>query len=194
MPGTPLTKPLHNGRVQTGTGVSCMGSRWGSTGFTVARSLPWPLGLAIAVGAFFAIGNGVPWLQPQQSGPIAQRFNKAINAALAPIAWIVLSMCWLAALVSFIARYQHRKVLDTLTPLESLAANGWHQFELLAGEAFRCLGTLEETGLGGGGTDLILPVGTACSTPARRVKPNFVQGLSAVSSARGCARCGNALV
>ncbi|MEA9786393.1 restriction endonuclease [Xanthomonas campestris pv. raphani] len=172
-----------------------MGSRRGSTEFTVVRPLSWPLGFAVGVSAFFAIRTGGPWLSSQQSGLISQGFNQGISAAFAPIAWMLLSMCWLAALASFIASYQHRKLLDTLTSLESLAANGWRQFELLAGEAFRRRGyTVEETGLGGGGIDLILPVELACATPARRVKPNFLQGLSAVSSAPGCARCGKALV
>lgn len=50
MSGTPLTKPLHNDRVQTGTGVSCMGCRRGSTGFTKVWSLSWPLGFALKIG------------------------------------------------------------------------------------------------------------------------------------------------
>lgn len=137
MPGTPLTKPLHNGSVQTGTGVSCMGSRRGSNGFTAVRSSPWPLGLAVGVGAFFAIRNGVPWLLPHQNGPIAQGFNQSISSVLPPIALMVLGMCCLASFASFVGSYQLRKLLDICTTLESLAAKGWRQFEMLVGEAFR---------------------------------------------------------
>lgn len=39
MSGTPLTKPLHNGSLQAGTGVSCMRCKRGSTGFTAVQSL-----------------------------------------------------------------------------------------------------------------------------------------------------------
>ena len=126
MSGTPLTKPLHNGSVQVGTGVSCMGSRRGSTGFTAVRSLPWLLGLAVGIGTFLAICSGVPRLLSHQSGPLAQGFNQGISAALAPIALMVLRMCWLAALPSFIASYQRRKLLKTRTTLESRVFNDWH--------------------------------------------------------------------
>ena len=137
MSGTPLTKPLHNVSVQTGTGVSCMGSRRGSTGFTAVRSLSWPLGLAVGVGAFFAIRVGVPWLLSHQSGPIAQGFNQGISAVLAPIAWVVFAMCCMVALASFVGSYQRRKLVETRTTLGSPAAKAWRQFELVVGETFR---------------------------------------------------------
>jgi restriction system protein len=41
-------------------------------------------------------------------------------------------------------------LLETRTDLDSLAANGWRDFERLVGEAFRRQGyAVEETGLGG---------------------------------------------
>lgn len=76
MSGTPLTKPLHNGSVQVGTGVSCMGCKRGSTGLTALRSLPWPPELALGVGFFPAVRNNMPGLLSQQSGPIAQRLQR----------------------------------------------------------------------------------------------------------------------
>lgn len=77
----------------------------------------------------------------------------------AAIAWTVLGMYLLAAPASFIGNYQRRRLLETHTTLKSLAANGWRQFELLVGEAFRRQGcAVQETDLSGpdGGIDLIL--------------------------------------
>ncbi|WP_448120734.1 restriction endonuclease [Xanthomonas arboricola] len=78
----------------------------------------------------------MPWLLSHQSGPIAQGFNQGISAVLAPISWMVLGVCCLAAVASFVGSYQLRKLLDICTTLESLAAKGWRQFEMLVGEAF----------------------------------------------------------
>lgn len=148
MSGTPLTKPLHNDRVQTGTGVSCMESRWGSTEFTAVRPLPWPLGFAVGVGAFSVISGGVPWLPSQPKGLIAQGLNQGISAALAPIVWMVLGIC-IAELVSLMGHPQRRKLLDTSTTLESPVANGWRQLEPVMCQSFRRQGyTVEEPGLG----------------------------------------------
>lgn len=166
MSGTPLTKPIHNGSVQTGTGVSCMGSRRGSTGFMALRSSPWPFGFTVGVGAFFAVPDSMPWLLPHQSGPLARGSNQCISAALASIVRIVVDTCWLDAFVSFVGRYQLRELLDTRSTLESLAARGWRHFELLVGEAFRRQGyAAKEIRLGGanGGIELILRK-DGCST------------------------------
>ncbi|WP_104553860.1 restriction endonuclease, partial [Xanthomonas arboricola] len=75
------------------------------------------------------------------------------------LAWTLLGVCWLAALFSYLRTCSRRRFLETRTSLESLAAGGWRQFELLVGDAFRRQGySVEETGLGGadGGIDLIL--------------------------------------
>lgn len=77
-----LTKHLHNGRVQTGTGVSCMESRWGSTGFTAMWSLPWSIepAVALALSSLFALAChscvSSKW-------PFSQCFNQAMSASLA---------------------------------------------------------------------------------------------------------------
>jgi restriction system protein len=77
----------------------------------------------------------------------------------APIAWMLLIGCWVAAIASFIGRTRRRKLLDNQSGIGSLRQMSWRQFEQLAGEAFRRQGyAIEETGLGGadGGIDLIL--------------------------------------
>jgi restriction system protein len=71
----------------------------------------------------------------------------------------VLPVCWIAALFSFLGARHRRRLLDTRTTLESIAAGGWRQFEFLVGEAFRRLGySVEVAGLGSaeGGIKLVL--------------------------------------
>jgi len=136
-----------------------MGRKRGNTGFDALAALPWPLGLAMGIAGFLAVRYGLAWWLSQHGGMLAQGIAQHSDSTLAPLAWIVLIVCWIAALFSFLGARHRRRLLDTRTTLESLAAGGWRQFELLVGEAFRRQGySVEETGLGGadGGIDLIL--------------------------------------
>jgi len=136
-----------------------MGRKRGNTGFDALAALPWPLGLAAGIAAFLAVRHGLAWWLSQHGGMLAQGIVQHSDSTLAPLAWIVLIVCWIAALFSFLGARHRRRLLDTRTTLESLAVGGWRQFELLVGEAFRRQGySVEETGLGGadGGIDLIL--------------------------------------
>lgn len=135
-----------------------MGRKRGNTGFDALAALPWPLGLAMGIAGFLAMRHGVAWWLSQHDGILTQGIAQHADSTLAPLAWLVLIVCWIAALFSFLAA-RHRRLLDTRTTLESLAAGGWRRFELLVGEAFRRQGySVEETGLGGAddGIDLIL--------------------------------------
>jgi restriction system protein len=135
-----------------------MGRRRGS-GFETLVALPWPLGLVAGIAGFIAVRYGVVWWLSHHGGMLAQGFTRDSGAMLAPLAWLLLAVCWMAALFSFLRARHRRRLLDTRTDLDSLAAGGWRQFELLVGEAFRRQGyAVEETGLGGadGGIDLIL--------------------------------------
>lgn len=139
-------------------GGSCMGRKRGS-GFETLVALPWPLGLVVGIAGFIAVRHGVVWWLSHHGGMLAQGFTRDSGAMLAPLAWLLLAICWMAALCSFLRARQRRRLLDTRTDLDSLAAGGWRQFERLVGEAFRRQGyAVEETGLGGadGGIDLIL--------------------------------------
>ncbi|WP_180968543.1 hypothetical protein [Xanthomonas arboricola] len=110
----------------------------------------------MGAGNFFAISASVPWLLSEQDGLFAQGFNRDISAALVPIAWMALRMCWLVVLALFIGSYQHYKSLDTFTPY----ANGWRWFGSMLAKAFRLQGySVHKTGIGdtGGGIDLVLP-------------------------------------
>jgi restriction system protein len=136
-----------------------MGRKRGHTGFHALAALPWPLGLAVGIAGFLAVRYGLAWWLSQQGGMLAQGIAQQSGSTLAPLAWIVLIVCWIAALFSCLGARHRRRLLDTRTTLESLAAGGWRQLELLVGEAFRRQGYgVEETGLGGadGGIDLIL--------------------------------------
>ncbi|MCD9097377.1 restriction endonuclease [Luteimonas fraxinea] len=120
--------------------------------------LPWPVALIVGVIGYAGIRHGVPAFFARQDGPYANALANA-SASLAPLAWIFLAACTLCALVAFVNARKRRRLLDTRTGLDSLAAIGWRDFERLVGEAFRRQGySVEETGLGGadGGIDLIL--------------------------------------
>lgn len=119
---------------------------------------PWPVGLVLGLLLFLLIRYGIPAWIGGHGGPLAQAFTQGAGA-FGMLAWLALAACWLAALVSFLDARRKRRLLETRTDLESLAATGWRDFEHLVGEAFRRQGyAVEETGLGGadGGIDLVL--------------------------------------
>ena len=144
-------------------GTSEVGGRMGRGRRSVLDDLavlPWPVGLAVGALGFLSIRYGLPAWFSRQDGPFAQAF--AQSNPVAPLAWIVLAAWAIASLVSFLNARRRRRLLDTRTGLDSVAALGWRDFERLVGEAFRRDGyTVEETGLGGadGGIDLVLRKG-----------------------------------
>ncbi len=138
-----------------------MGRRHRGSTFDALAALPWPLGLVVGLVGYLTVRYGIAWWLSQHGGLLAQGFAQQSDALFAPLAWMLLGVCWLAALVSYLGARRRRRFLDTRTTLESLAAGGWRQFEQLVADAFRRQGYhVEETGLGGpdGGIDLILPL------------------------------------
>lgn len=120
--------------------------------------LPWPVALVVGVLGYAGIRHGIPMFLSRQGGTFGQAFATQ-NHVFAPLAWMFLAACALCALVAFAYARKRRRLLDTQTGLDSIAAVGWRDFEHLVGEAFRRQGyNVEETGLGGpdGGIDLIL--------------------------------------
>ncbi|MBA3486809.1 MAG: restriction endonuclease [Lysobacter sp.] len=121
---------------------------------------PWPIGVAIGVLAYLVIRHGVGWYLTGRGDSLLHAFGTQLsNGAFAPLAWMALTLCWIAAAVSFFRRRQRRELLETRTGLDSLAGMTWRQFETLVAEAYRRRGfSVEETGQGGadGGIDLIL--------------------------------------
>ncbi|MFW9439856.1 restriction endonuclease [Xanthomonas euvesicatoria] len=136
-----------------------MGRRKKQSGFEALAALPWPLGLVAGIVGYLGVRYGIGWWFSHHGGMLSQGFAQQSSGAFAPLAWMLLGICWLAALCSYLGSRSRQRFLDTRTTLESLAAGGWRQFERLVGEAFRRQGySVEETGLGGadGGIDLIL--------------------------------------
>lgn len=125
----------------------------------VLIGMPWPVCILAGIVVFSAFRYAIPWWFSRQHGALAEGLASGFSQALAPLSWVLLAMCWLAALLSYLGARRRRILLDTRTTLESLATLGWRQFEQLVGEAFRRQGyVVEEMGLGGpdGGIDLVL--------------------------------------
>ncbi|KAF1719942.1 restriction endonuclease [Pseudoxanthomonas wuyuanensis] len=123
--------------------------------------LPWPVGLGVGALGYLFIAHGIPLWFARQGGALAQAFANGANP-FRPLAWLFFALCAIAATASFLSARRKRRLLDTRTGLDSIAALGWRDFERLVGEAFRRQGySVEETGLGGadGGIDLILRKG-----------------------------------
>jgi restriction system protein len=131
-----------------------------TSGFEQIAAMPWWLGILIGLIGYVAIRHGIGWYLASSHSPVLAGMGRMLAAgAYAPLAWMLLIGCWLAALASFVGRGRRRQLLDSQTGIDSLRRMSWRQFEQLAGEAFRRQGyAVEETGLGGadGGIDLIL--------------------------------------
>ncbi|MGA9343157.1 MAG: restriction endonuclease [Rhodanobacteraceae bacterium] len=129
--------------------------------------VPWPIGIIVGVTAWLGIRWGIGVWLSSSGGTIGKAFaGYQGGSALAPLAWIALSLCWFGALLSFLGGVKRKRLLAAQTGLDSLRAMSWREFEMLVGEAFRQQGyAVEETGLGGadGGIDLILRKGGAAT-------------------------------
>ncbi len=125
----------------------------------IVAALPWPVGIVLGIVAFLCIRYGIgAYLSSAPTG-VFRQIGPSLSKALAPFSWLALIACWIAAGYSFLKVGHRKKLLETQTGLDSIAAMDWRDFERLVGEAFRRRGyAVEETGLGGadGGIDLIL--------------------------------------
>lgn len=129
-------------------------------GVDLIAALPWPVGIVAGIVAFVCVRYGLAWYLSKGSTPILQGLGRQFsNGDFNPIAWMVLALCWLGALLSYLSGRKRQQLLAKQSGLDSLRAMSWREFEMLVGEAFRRHGySVEETGLGGadGGVDLIL--------------------------------------
>ncbi|MBJ7573816.1 restriction endonuclease [Luteimonas sp. MC1828] len=128
------------------------------SGLDEVASWPWPVGILAGMAAFLVIRYGIG-AYLSAGGPVLRPVGQQIGAVLAPLAWIVMLACWLAAGASWMNARQRRTLHDTRTNLDSLASISWREFEMLVGESYRRQGyEVVENGLGGkdGGIDLIL--------------------------------------
>jgi len=93
--------------------------------------MPWPVGILAGIIGFILVRYGIQWFLSLQGGMLAQAFAQQSSPVFAPLAWMLLGICWIAALASYLNARKRRRFLDTRTTLESLAAGGWRQFEQL---------------------------------------------------------------
>lgn len=128
--------------------------------FDLIASVPWPVGLVLGILGYVGVRYGIGWYLASNSNQVLAGLGKtAQGGAFVPFAWLLLGICWLAALFSFLGRGRRTLLLEAQISLDSLRAMSWREFEMLVGEAFRRQGyRIEETGLGGadGGVDLHL--------------------------------------
>jgi len=130
------------------------------SGIDVVASMPWPVGIVLGLMGYIAIRYGVGWYFGAMNNPYWSGLRTLEASGIyAPLDWIVLIGCWIAALASFMGRGRRRRLLDAQSGANSLRGMDWREFEMLTGEAFRRQGyDIVENGLGGadGGIDLIL--------------------------------------
>lgn len=81
-----------------------MGRRRKQNGVDVVAAMPWPVGVAIGLIAFFLVRYGFAAWISHQGGPMAQGVRQGIEAMLSPLAWMVLAICWIGAVASFVRR------------------------------------------------------------------------------------------
>lgn len=119
------------------------------SGFEVVASMPWQLGIALGLIGYLAIRYGLGGYLGATGNPyLAGLGRSAASGIFAPLGWMLLIGCWIAALVSFLGRTGRRKRLDALAGVDGLRAMHWRDFEMLTGEAFRRHGySVAENGL-----------------------------------------------
>jgi restriction system protein len=130
------------------------------SGIQMVSGLPWPAGILLGVTSYVAVRYGVGWCVAAFGGSIGQNLDGTQAASTyAPIAWLLLSACWLAALISFLDERRRRHLLGMQSGLGVLSSMDWREFEMRVREAFRQQGySVREIGLSDadGGVDLIL--------------------------------------
>lgn len=89
-------------------------------GIEAVASLPWPVGIVLGLLGYLAIHYGIGWYFGASSNPVLSGLGKGAASGLyAPLGWILLVGCWIAALVSFIGRGRRKRLLDGQTGIES---------------------------------------------------------------------------
>jgi restriction system protein len=135
-------------------------SRRKDSGIQIASGLPWQAGIVLGVTSYVAVRYGLGWCMSTFGGPVGQTLGTTLaDGTYAPIAWLLLGACWLAALISYLDSRRRKQLLGTQYGLRILGAMDWREFEMWVGDAFRRQGYhVRETGPGGvdGGVDLIL--------------------------------------
>lgn len=126
----------------------------------MVTGLPWQAGLVLGATGYVAVRYGLGWCMSTFGGTIGQSLGTTLaDGTYAPIAWLLLGACWLAAFISFLDDRRRKHLLGRQRGYGSLNAMHWRDFEKRLGDAFQQQGySVRETGLGGpdGGIDMIL--------------------------------------
>lgn len=131
------------------------------SGIPMISGLPWQAAIMLGVTGYIAVRYGLGWCMSTFGGPVGQALGSALadDGAYAPIAWLLLGACWVAALVSFLDNRRRKHLLGAQNGLSALSAMDWREFEMLIRDTFRNQGySVREAGLvdTDGGIDLIL--------------------------------------
>ena len=82
----------------------------------IVASMPWPCGIALGIPAYAAVRYGLPWCLGKINNPVMQGLGRELTTpAFAPLAWMALAACWIAALASFIRQLLRRRLLHAQT-------------------------------------------------------------------------------
>jgi restriction system protein len=149
------------------------------SGIHMVSGLPWQAGIVLGVTSYVAVRYGLGWCMSTFGGPIGQTLGTTLaDGTYAPIAWLLLGACWLAALISFLDSRRRKHLLGRKNGLSILSAMDWREFEMRVGDAFRRQGySVREIGPGGvdSGVDLILHKdGLMTLVQCRRWRTNLV--------------------
>lgn len=118
------------------------------SGIDIVAAMPWQAGVVLGVVVYLGIRYGIGWYFSSFSSAILKASGQQLsNGVYAPLAWLMLIVCWIGAAFSYFERRKRQKLLETQTGLNSITAMSWREFETLVGEAFRRRGySAEETG------------------------------------------------
>ena len=88
-------------------------ARHKESGIDLVASMPWPVGVVLGLMGYIAIRYGVGWYFGAINNPYWSGLGTlAASDIYAPLGWIVLIGCWIAALASFMGRGRRRRLLD----------------------------------------------------------------------------------
>jgi restriction system protein len=122
--------------------------------------LPWQAGIVLGIVSYTCVRYVLAWFVATLGGSVGQTMGKQLSQGPSiAVAWLLLSACWLAALVSFIDTRRRRRLRETQTELNGLRMLDWREFHMLVRETFRRQGYIVQdvaSGENDDGVDLFL--------------------------------------
>jgi restriction system protein len=122
--------------------------------------LPWQAAIVLGIVSYTCVRYVLAWFVATLGGSVGQIMGKQLSQGPSiAVAWLLLSACWLAALVSYIDSRRRRQLLETQSELNSLRTLDWREFHMLVRESFRRQGYIVQEAVSGetdDGVDLFL--------------------------------------